>query len=166
MANKQNFTPEQWTTVLESTMVVGIAVSAADPSGLWGTLKEAFASSSALAASKGDAASDELVKAVIADSETSEGRSSIQEALRERFAGAEPADCVQRSLACLREVSAILDAKAPDNAGAFKAWLCGISEKVAEASVEGAFLGFGGMRVSDAEKATLTDIAKALDTTA
>lgn len=86
MANKQNFTPEQWTTVLESTMVVGIAVSAADPSGLWGTLKEAFASSSALAASKGDAASDELVKAVIADSETSEGRSSIQEALRERFA--------------------------------------------------------------------------------
>jgi hypothetical protein len=33
---------------------------------------------------------------------------------------------------------------------------------VAEASTEGAFLGFGGAQVSDAEKATLADIAKAL----
>ncbi len=31
MANKQNFTPEEWTKVLESPMVVGIAVSAAEP---------------------------------------------------------------------------------------------------------------------------------------
>ncbi|MGH6803887.1 MAG: hypothetical protein ACREC3_11040 [Methyloceanibacter sp.] len=166
MANKQNFTPEEWTKVLESTMVVGIAVSAAEPSGLWGTLKEAFASSSALVASKLDAGSNELVKVVIADFETSGGRSDIQNALRKRFVGAEPADCVQRSLDSLREVSAILDAKAPGDASAFKDWLRGISQKVAEASVEGAFLGFGGVRVSDAEKATLADIAKALGATA
>lgn len=49
MANKQNFTPEEWTKVLESTMLAGIAVSQADPSGLWGTLKEYFANKSALA---------------------------------------------------------------------------------------------------------------------
>ena len=166
MANKRSFTPEEWTKVLESPVVVGIAVSAADPSGLWGTLKEAFVSSQALVASKLDAASNELVKAVVADFETSEGRSAIQHALKERFAGAEPADCVQRSLGNLREVSAILDAKAPGDAAAFKAWLCAISQKVAAASVEGAFLGFGGQRVSDAEKATLADIAKSLGTTA
>jgi len=73
---------------------------------------------------------------------------------------------VQRSLANLREVSAILDTKAPADAGAFKAWLRGISEKVAEAAAEGGFLSFGGVQVSDAEKATLADIAKALGTTA
>jgi hypothetical protein len=39
-----------------------------------------------------------------------------------------------------------------------------ISQKVAEADVEGAFLGFGGVRVSDAETATLRDISKALGT--
>ena len=78
----------------------------------------------------------------------------------------EPAQCVQRSLASLREVSAILDANAPSDAAAFKAWLRGISQKVAEAAVEGGFLGFGGVKVSDAEKATLDDIAKALGTTA
>lgn len=166
MANKQDFTPDEWTKVLQCPMLVGIAVSAADPSGLWGTLKEAAASSSAIAAAKLDVGSNELIKAVITDIETSEGRSVVQEALRDCFAGAEPAHCVQRSLAALREVSTILDAKAPDDAVAFKAWLRGISRKVAEASVEGAFLGFGGVRVSDAEKATLGDIAKALGTTA
>ena len=51
MANKQNFTPE-WTKGLESTMLAGIAVSQADPSGLWGTLKEYFANTSALDTSK------------------------------------------------------------------------------------------------------------------
>jgi hypothetical protein len=49
MSNKENFTPEEWTKLLESAVVVSVAVSAAEPSGLWGTLKEAAASSSALA---------------------------------------------------------------------------------------------------------------------
>ena len=35
MANKHDFTPEEWTKVLESIMVAGIAVSAADPSGFF-----------------------------------------------------------------------------------------------------------------------------------
>src|SRR6476620_1221187 len=161
--NKQNFTPEKWTKVLESTMLAGIAVSQADPSGLWGTLKEYFANTSALDPSKLDPDSSELIKAVIADFETAKGRSDLQKAVSRRFADVtEPAQCVQRSLAGLREVSAILDA----NAAACKAWLRGISQKVAEAAVEGGFLGFGGVRVSDAEKATLDDIAKALGTAA
>lgn len=163
MANKQNFTPEEWTKVLESTMVAGIAVAEAEPSGLWGTLKEYFANISALDASKLDSSSNELIKAVIADFETAEGRSAVQKALDERFSGVEePADFVTRSLATLRDVSAILDAKAPDDAAAFKIWLRGISQKVAEASAEGGFLGIGGVQVSDAENATLVSIAKAL----
>ena len=157
MANKNDFTPEEWTKVLESIMVAGIAVSAADPSGLWGTLKEAAAGSLALAAAKRDPNSNELIKAAIADFETSSEGSIL--AMRERFSQAEPTE-----LASLREVSAIVDAKAPDEAAAFKTWLRKISQKVAEAAVEGSFLGFGGVRVSDAETATLRDISKALGT--
>ena len=52
MANKQNFKPDEWTKILESTMLAGMAVSAAEPNGLWGALKEAFASSSTLASSE------------------------------------------------------------------------------------------------------------------
>lgn len=164
MANKQSFTPEEWTKILESVMLAGMAVSAAEPSGLWGLLKEGVASSSALAAAKSDSGSSELIKAVVAEYETSEGRSSVQEALRKRFSGAKPADVVQRSLENLREVSGILAAKAPGDAPGFKAWLNTISEKVAEASSEGGFLGIGGVKVSDKEKATLADISKALET--
>jgi membrane-bound lytic murein transglycosylase B len=167
MANKQSFKPEEWTRILESTMLAGMAVSAAEPSGLWGALKEAFASSSALAAAKTNAGSSELVKAVVADFETKVGRAAVKEALRQHLAGAtKPADAVQRSLANLKEVSAILSAKAPQEAPAFKAWLQTISQNVAEASSEGGFLGIGGVQVSDTEKATLADISKALGTTA
>ena len=160
MANKNDFTPEEWTKVLESIIAAGIAVSAVDPSGLWGTLKEAAAGSLALAAAKRDPNSNELIKAAVADFERSNDGSIL--AMRERFAQAEPTACVQRSLATLREVSAIVDAKAPDEAAAFKTWLRAISQKVAEAAVEGSFLGFGGVRVSDAETAILRDISKAL----
>ena len=160
MANKNDFTPEEWTKVLESITAAGLAVSAVDPSGWWGTLKEAAAGT--VAAAKRDPNSNELIKAAVADFERSNDGSIL--AMRERFAQAEPTEGVQRSLASLREVSAIVDAKAPNEAAAFKTWLRQISQKVAEAAVEGSFLGFGGVRVSDAETATLRDISKVLGT--
>jgi len=43
--------------------------------------------------------------------------------------------------------------------------LVGISQRVANAAMEHSFLGVGGVLVSDAEKATLADIAAALGTT-
>jgi hypothetical protein len=160
MASKHDFTPEEWTKILESTMLAGMAVSAADPSDLWSLIKEGAASSSAMAAAKWDAGSNELVKAVVADLEATEGRSTVRDALRKRFANAKPADVVLGSLESLREVSTALAAKAPGDASVFKAWLNNISRKVAEASPE-----LGGVQVSDAERATLADISKALDTT-
>ena len=63
----------------------------------------------------------------------------------------------------MREVSAILNAKAPQEAPAFKAWLQTISQNVAEASSEGGgFLGIGGVQVSETEKGTLADVSRAL----
>jgi hypothetical protein len=164
MANKASFTSEEWTKVLESVAVTGMAVTAAEPSGLWGMLKEAIAGGSALAASKADPNANELVKAAIADFESSDGRAEVQDALSKRFAGAKPADVVPRALETLRQASAILDTKAPADAPAFKAWLNAIAAKVADASTEGGFLGFGGVKVSEAEKATLAEIAAALGT--
>ena len=163
MANKLNFLPEEWSRLLESTTVAGIAVSAAEPSGLWGTLKEFFASSSAIDAAKRDPHSNELVAAVIAELETEQGQSMLHKALHHRFAEVKnPADFVQNSLVALREASAILDEIGPADAAAFKAWLFSVSRRVAEAASEGGFLGFGGVQVSDAERATLDEIAGAL----
>jgi hypothetical protein len=162
MANKQSFSPDEWNKIMESVALSGMAVTAADPSGLIGLLQESFASASSLIKAKSDAGSGELIKAVIAEFETSEGRSNVREALKKRFGDAKPAEIGQRSVAGLREVTALLDSKAPQDAAAFKQLLSTISSKVADAASEGGVMGFGGQKVSEAEKATLTDIAKVL----
>ena len=60
----------------------------------------------------------------------------------------------------------VVDAKAPHDAAAFKGWLRELSQHVAEAAKEGGFLGIGGVLVSEAEKATLTEISSTLGLTA
>lgn len=162
MANKQSFTPEEWTKILESVALSGVAVTAADPNGLMGLFKESFASASAVASARSNPDANELIKSVVAEFESSEGRTKMREALKARLAGASQADVSQRAIKVLGEVAALLDAKAPSEAPAFKAWLRAISSKVAEAATEGGVMGFGGVKVSDKEKATLNDISKAL----
>ena len=60
--------------------------------------------------------------------------------------GSKPAEVRDKAIAALREAAAIVDAKAPDEAAAFKDWLRQIAQKTAEASTEGGFLGFGGVQ--------------------
>ena len=162
MTNKQSFSPENWTKILEGVALSAVAVTAADPSGLMGLLKESFASASATISAKADPGASELIKSVVAEFETAEGRAKIRDALKARLVGANQADVSQRAVKALGEVSALLDAKAPAEAAAYKAWLRTISSKVADAATEGGILGFGGQKVSEKEKATLRDIAKAL----
>lgn len=160
MAAKTDFTPDEWKLLLESVMMSGIAVTAADPSGLWGTLKESFASAQTLASGK--AGSSDLVKALVAEFETSEGRTIARDGVRDQLKGSNPAEMTAKSIDTLRRASALLDAKAAGEAADVKAWLRQISVNVAEASKEGGFLGFGGIEVSASEKATLGEIDAAL----
>jgi hypothetical protein len=160
MAIKSDFTPGEWKQLLESVMMAGIAVTAADPSGLWGTLKETFSSAQSMIAGK--TGSNELIKAVVADFETSEGRTTAREGLSAQLKGNKSAEISAKAVDSLRQAAALMDTKAPADAPAFKAWLLSISKSVADASSEGGFLGFGGVTVSDAEKATLADIQSAL----
>ena len=163
MATKANFTPDEWKAILGSPMLAGMAVTLAEPSGLWGTMKEGMASGYAVLEAKRDAGANELAKALVADMETSEGRSAAQDGLKAQLTGKSPAEIKQQAIATLTRVGQILDAKAPAEAAAFKAWLRHVAEKVAEASTEGGFLGFGGVRVTDAEKASIAEVAQALD---
>ena len=162
MANKASFTPDEWKQLLESPMLASMAVTAAEPSGLWGMLKESFAAGGTVAEIKADAGANELVKAVVADFDTSEGRGAARDGLQARLSGSKPSEVKDKAIAGLGQVAALLDAKAPSDAAAFKSWLQSIGQHVAEAAKEGGFLGFGGVQVSDAEKATLAEISQAL----
>ena len=162
MTDKSNFTPDEWKLLLESVMAASIAITAAEPSGLWGLLKESFAGGTELAKAKMDPSSDALVKAIVNDFGSSEGRSITRDGLKDKLKASKPAEIKDKCVEILRQAGAVVDAKAPGDAAAFKGWLRQISQHVAEAATEGGFLGFGGVVVSDAEKATLTEISGAL----
>ena len=155
MADKTSFTKDEWALLLRSPMNAGMAITAAEPSGLWGLLKESFAGSAELAHAAADPNANALVKAVVADFATSEGRSVARDGLKAEFIKTKAIDS-------LRQVAAVLAAKAPGDAAAFKGWLREIGQKTAEAASEGGGLFGGGVQVSDAEKATLGEISSAL----
>ena len=161
MADKSSFTPEEWKVLLESVMAAGIAITAAEPSGLWGLLKESFAGGTELAKVKTDPAANPLIRAVVDDFNTAEG-SAARDALKSKFKDSKPSQIKDKCIDTLREAAAIVDARAPSDSAAYKGWLQQISQHVAEASKEGGFLGLGGVPVSEAEKATLTEISSAL----
>jgi hypothetical protein len=162
MATKASFTPEEWTLLLEAPMLAGMAVTAAEPSGLVGVIQESLAAGNALVQVNTDAAANPLVKAVAAEFSSSEGRTAARDGIKARFASGNPGELKTRALEALGRVSTLLVTKAPEDAPAFKAWLTGIAQRVAEAAKEGGFLGFGGVQVSQAEMATLAEIGTAL----
>jgi hypothetical protein len=160
MTTKSNFTPDEWRVLLESVMAAGIAITAAEPSGLWGLLKESFAAGTMLTKAKNNPGTNALIKAVVDDFNTTEG-GAARDALKSKFKDCKPEQVKGKCIETLRQVAAIVDAKAPDDAAAYKSWLQQISQNVAEAAKEGGFLG-GGVPVSEAETATLTAISNAL----
>jgi len=160
MAAKDAFTAEEWARVVAAPMLAGIAVTAAEPGGLWGAVKESVAVAGAVRAAKADA--DPLVAEVAAAYETAEGRDMARAALKSQARGKKPAEVVEAAIGELSAVASLVAAKAPAAGPGFRDWLKAIAAKVAEAGAEGGFLGFGGEKVSAAETATLERIATAL----
>ena len=86
MADKSSFTPDEWKVLLQSMIAAGIAVTAAEPSGLWGLLKESFASGTDLARAKTDPGTNALIKAAVNDFATTEG-SAARERTQDQIQG-------------------------------------------------------------------------------
>ena len=162
MVGKADFTTDEWNKLLEGVMLAGTAVTAADPSGLWGSLKEGMANAGVLRDVWHGAIDNPLVKDIAEEFKSSEGRGAAQDALRARFKGAKRDDIMNLSVDALRDVSRLVDTKAPGDAVGFKQFLMKIAQSVAEASKEGGILGFGGERVSAAEQSALDNIARVL----
>jgi hypothetical protein len=162
-ATKADFTPDEWKLLLQSPLIAGVAISAADPSGLIGMRRESMASARALIQAKTDPNADALVKAVASEFETSEGLGLAQDGVETAISGAKaPAEIVSKAVDALKAASVLLDAKGGLDAAPFKTWLAGVAKSVAEAAPEGGFLGLGGTKVSETEKATVAQIAAAL----
>jgi hypothetical protein len=110
MADKSTLTADELKTLLESVMATGLAVTAAEPHGLWGLLQESFASGKMLAKAKMDTGSNPLIKAVVDDFATSEGRSISRDGMKETLSGKKPAEVKTACIEILGKVDGILSA--------------------------------------------------------
>src|SRR5258708_20581195 len=113
MATKADFSRDEWKLLLQSPLIAGVGISAADPSGLIGMMRESMASARALIQAKTDPNADALVKAVAGEFETSEGRGIAQDGVKTAISGPKaPADIVSKAVDALKATSALLYAKA------------------------------------------------------
>ena len=155
MTDKSNFTTDEWKLLVESVMMAGIAVTAAEPSGLWGLLKESFASGSALVSAKMDAGANPLIKAVVADFETAQGRSIARDGLNEKLKGLKPAEIKTKCIGTLRKSGRWWTPRRRGMASAASRAGCDGSAGMLRAAVEGGWLGIGDEPASAARRRPL-----------
>ena len=158
MATKADFTAEEWKQIQRAPFMAGLAVVAASPSGPFGVVKEMFAVGKMLAEVKTQGASNDLVKALVADLETGAREQSAPAELQ----GKTPDQVRSYAIESLRQVTGLIEKKAKPEAQGFNQWLVSVAQKVSEAAKEGGFLGFGGTQVSEQEAATIKELSTAL----
>lgn len=160
MARRDAFTAEEWAEIALAPMLASLAVTAADPSGLVGTLRESSAVAWSMRAAQ--TPEDTLASSVVATYESPEGQTAARDALAEIARGRTTEETTAEAIARLERIARLVDEKTPRDATAFKAWISVTAVSVAEAARERGFLGFGRQRVSDAERRTLASIDSAL----
>ena len=157
MATKADFTAEEWNQIRRAPFMAGLAVVAASPSGPFGVVKEMFAVGKMLAEVKTQGSSNDLIKALVADLETTREQSAPAE-----LQGKKPDQVRSYAIESLRHVTALIEKKAKPDSQGFNQWLISVAQKVSEAAKEGGFLGFGGTQVSEQEAATIKELSTAL----
>jgi hypothetical protein len=157
MASKSDFTAEEWKTIVAAAPMVGLAVTCASPSGPWGVMKEMLSMGMAMAEMLEKGSSNTLIAELAADLKARQTKPEPPPSVKDAE------QCKEAALNHMRAVNDLLKRKVkPEEADEFKTWLLTIGRRVAEAANEGGIFGFGGERVSDAEKNVLRQIAFAL----
>ncbi len=160
MATKADFAEVEWKFVANAPHLASMAVMMAGASGLFGSLKEAVVAAKGVFDATGNA--NELIRSIASKDEMQAAQSRIREEIG-NIGDQDPKAWVRgHALSELREAVAMLQRKAPDDLADYRAWVNSLADGVANAAKEGAFLGFGGERVSAAEKQMMAEIATAL----
>lgn len=158
MAKKTDFTPQEWQTMVAAAPMVGVAVTCASPNGPWGIMKEMLSMGMAMAEMLQKGSDNQLIAEIAADLKQRQTRPEPPPNMTD------PEICTDIALKHVRAVNELLERKvAGGEAAEFRNWLLSVAKRVAESANEGGIFGFGGERVSDAERNVLRQIAFALD---
>src|SRR5215211_1116479 len=158
MSTKSDFTDDEWTTLVRSPMVAGMAIMLADPGGPIEVMKETSATVKFATGSSSEQR-DDLVGEL-----ARETRALVQQRKnpvgdfkpRGAMAGKEIVDEISRANGI------VSDKATTDEAEAFRAWIMECAQRAADAAKEGGFMGFRAERVSQGEKDMLAQLGSAL----
>jgi hypothetical protein len=163
MSTKIDFTAQEWEALRDVPHLVALSVATAGSSGPIGSIKEAFAPAGAIVeAARGN---NQLLRELCTRDELKAAQQSLRSAIK--TGGDAKALREQLQSAAADKASAanfVLKQKgSPDDLQAFRTFLVDIADRTANAAKEGGFLGFGGERVSEGERAVISRISKALE---
>jgi hypothetical protein len=154
MGMKENFTPDEWESLLRLPYAVSMTIMMAAPNmlGIWGETKAMIQEPAGLASTSGSA----LVGLLMAEMQArmKDLMKEQQHAWKQDQAGYRT-----KTLWACTSAAGALAKIAPEEALAYKRWVLAIGQKVAEASKE------QGVFVSEPEQAALTEISGALGIT-
>ena len=161
MANKADFTLEEWQKILSLPQVASFHLALASPSNPLGLAQEMIASTKGIVEALKASSGNELIDAAAADiREKAEKRERLEPPLKPTN---DRNEMKAQVLQACRDAAALLSQKAPADAGQYKQWVYQAAQNSANAAKEGGIFGIGGERVSEAEASALREIASALD---
>ena len=154
MGVKDTFTAEEWQTLLQLPMKIGVTLMVVAPSGPIGLTKETMALAKAPFALAQASNANALVSALAVELQAQ--AKDIVKAEESAFKHSDPMTYKNQSIAACKTTAAALSKATAEDAGAYRTWVLAVGQKVAEAAKE------SGVLFSDPEKALLKEMEGAL----
>jgi hypothetical protein len=169
MSLENRFTESELLLLSNTPYAIGSAMIFAGGSGL-GTIKEMIANTKSFINGAKEFPANEIITGILPNlkdfEDTKEKSKDLKVHYKEwlKSKGVDSFEKMQTAvISDAKDVADILSSKANQNeANEYKEWALSIAENVANAAKEGGFLGFGGERVSEDERAFLDKIKEAL----
>jgi hypothetical protein len=158
MGVKDTFTAEEWQTLLQLPFKIGLTLMVVAPSGPIGLTKETMTLAKAPFALAQASNSNALVSVLAVELQAQ--AKTIVKAEESKFKHSDPMTYKRTALEACQTTATALNKTSAEDAGAYRAWVLAVGQKVAEAAKD------GGVLVSDQEKALLKEFGEALGASA
>jgi hypothetical protein len=156
MSQKHDYSEAEWKAISAAPVAAGLFITLSDASGPVGIAKEAMAVGKAITDSaSGDA--PEIVKSLAESVKSGGGRPELPDVPH-----GDRARTKEALIGVIMSAVGALKTKSPAEVDSYKRWLAAVATKVAQASKEGGFLGFGGTLVSGEEQEALRQLSDIL----
>jgi hypothetical protein len=154
MSVKESFTAEEWQTLLQLPLKVGVTLMVLAPSGPIGLTKETMALVKAPFALAQASNANALVSALAVELQAQ--AKTIVKSEESAFKHSDPMTYKGQTMAACHMAATALSKASVEDAGAYRAWVLAVGQQVAEAAKD------GGVRVSNQEQALLKEMEDAL----